>query len=107
MTRDFSAARNPTGKTVPSTIGTSPKMSPGSALADDALDPVDDLDRLDPALEDGEERALVPLVGRVLARREPDVGRGPGEPLAARRVEARKSATSAISSAVTIEAQRI
>ena len=29
MTRDFSAARNPTGNTVPSVIGTSPKMSPG------------------------------------------------------------------------------
>src|SRR5829696_5225366 len=29
MTRDASAARKPTGKTVPSAIGTSPKMSPG------------------------------------------------------------------------------
>src|SRR5919197_4073761 len=29
MTRVGSAARNPTGKTVPRTIGTSPKMSPG------------------------------------------------------------------------------
>src|SRR5215210_5386969 len=29
MIRDFSAARNPTGNTVPSTIGTSPKSSPG------------------------------------------------------------------------------
>ena len=29
MTRDGSAARKPTGKTVPSVIGTSPKMSPG------------------------------------------------------------------------------
>src|SRR5438067_9219768 len=28
MTRDFSAARNPTGNTVPSVIGTSPNMSP-------------------------------------------------------------------------------
>ena len=29
MTRDGSAARKPTGKTVPSAIGTSPKISPG------------------------------------------------------------------------------
>src|SRR5919109_3622303 len=29
MTRDFSAARNPAGNTVPSVIGTSPKISPG------------------------------------------------------------------------------
>ena len=29
MMRDFSAARKPTGNTVPSAIGTSPKMSPG------------------------------------------------------------------------------
>ena len=68
MTRDASAARKPTGKTVPSAIGTSPKMSPGAALADDALDPVDELDRLDPALEHGEERPLVALVRGVLAR---------------------------------------
>ena len=61
MTRDGSAARNPTGNTVPSVIGTSPKTSPGCALADDALDPVDELDRLDPTLEDGEERALAAL----------------------------------------------
>ena len=40
------------------------------ALADDALDPVDELDRLDAALEHGEERPLVALVRRVLARRE-------------------------------------
>ncbi len=31
MTRDRSAARNPTGNTVPRTIGTSPKTSPGGA----------------------------------------------------------------------------
>ena len=82
MTRDFSAARNPTGNTVPSVIGTSPKMSPGLALADDPLDPVDELDRLDAALEHGEERALAALVRRVLARHEADVGRRPGKPLA-------------------------
>ena len=32
ITRDGSEARNPTGNTVPSAIGTSPKMSPGSRL---------------------------------------------------------------------------
>ncbi len=39
-----------------------------ASLADDALDPVDELDRLDAALEHGEERALAALVRRVLAR---------------------------------------
>ena len=59
-------------------------------LADDALDPVDELDRLDPALQHGEQRALGALVRRVLARHEGDVrgqprelldlrGRKPGE----------------------------
>ena len=52
------------------------------ALADDALDPVDELDRLDAALEHGEERALVALVRGVLARRERDVRRRAREPLA-------------------------
>jgi hypothetical protein len=61
---------------------------PGTALADDALDPVDDLDRLDAALEDREQRALGALVRGVLARRERDVGRCPREPLALLRAEA-------------------
>ena len=69
MTREGSAARKPTGNTVPRTIGTSPKISPGVADADDALDPVDLLDRLDAALEDGEQRALAALRSGVLARR--------------------------------------
>ena len=90
MTRDVSAARNPTGNTVPSVIGTSPKMSPGRALADDALDPVDKLDRLDAALEHGEERALVALVRGVLARHEADVGRRAGKPLALGSAESRE-----------------
>ena len=64
MTRDASAARNPTGNTVPSVIGTSPKTSPGLPLADDALDPVDELDRLDATLEQREERALAALGAR-------------------------------------------
>ena len=90
MTRDGSAARNPTGNTVPSVIGTSPKTSPGLALADGALDAVDELDDLDATLEQAEERALVALVRGVLARREADVGCGAGEPLALRRVEPRE-----------------
>ena len=71
-------------------IGTSPKMSPGLPLADDALDPVDELDRLDAALEHGEQRALVALVGRVLARHEADIGRHPGQPLAGVPIERRE-----------------
>ena len=90
MTRDGSAARKPTGNTVPSTIGTSPKTSPGLPLADDALDPVDELDRLDPALEHGEQRALAALVRRVLARDEADVRRQPAKLLALGRVERRE-----------------
>ena len=82
MTRDGSAARKPAGNTVPSAIGTSPKISPGSRDADDALDPVDDLDRLDAPLEHGEQRALVALVGGVLARQQRDVGGGAGQLLA-------------------------
>ena len=41
---------------------------PRLTRADDALDPVDELDRLDPTLEHGEKRALAALVHRVLAR---------------------------------------
>ena len=63
---------------------------PRAALADDALDPVDELDRLDATLEHGEERALAALVRRVLARHEADVGRGPGKPLAVGRLESRE-----------------
>ena len=56
-------------------------MSPGLALADHALDPVDELDRLDPAVEHREERPLAALVSCVLAGREGDVRRRPREPL--------------------------
>ena len=51
------------------------------ALADDARDPVDELDRLDAAVEDGEERPLAALVRRVLPGRERDVRRRAREPL--------------------------
>jgi len=60
---------------------------PGAALADDALDPIDELDRLDATLEHREERALGALVRRILARREGDVPRRPGKPLADLRAE--------------------
>jgi hypothetical protein len=51
------------------------------ALADDARDSIDELDRLDPALEHREERAFASLVGRVLPGCESDVRRRAGEPL--------------------------
>ena len=51
------------------------------SLADDTLDPVDELDRLDPPLEQAEERTPAALVHRVLARNEPDVRGGAREPL--------------------------
>ena len=59
-------------------------------LADDALDPVRELDRLDLALEQAEERALAALRRRVLARQEADVGGGAGEPLALGELESRE-----------------
>ena len=60
------------------------------ALADDALDPIDELHRFDATLEHCEERALGALLRRVLARREGDIGGNPGKSLAAIRVETRK-----------------
>jgi len=60
---------------------------PGAALADDAPDPIDELDRLDATLEHGEERALRALVRRVLARHEGDIRGRAGKPLAIRRAE--------------------
>jgi hypothetical protein len=50
---------------------------PGEALADDALDPVDGLDRLDAAVEHGEDRALVALVGSIFPRHQANVRRHP------------------------------
>jgi hypothetical protein len=71
MTRDASAARKPTGH-LPDDVA-------GVPLADDALDPVDELDRLDATLEHGEQRPLAAFVHGVLAGDEADVGRHPGE----------------------------
>jgi len=67
-----------------------PEDVPRVALADDSLDPVDELDRLYPTLEHGEERALPTLVHRVLVRREADIGRYSGKPLAVTRIESRE-----------------
>ena len=63
---------------------------PGVTLTDDALDPVDELDRLDATLEHGEQRALAALMDRVLARCEADIRRRSGELLPLGRVESRK-----------------
>src|SRR5204862_454425 len=57
------------------------------ALADEPVDPVRHLHRLDATLEEAEERALVALVSDVLARREGDVGSRAGELLAVARLQ--------------------
>ena len=62
----------------------------GLPFADDALHAVDEPDRLDPTLQQAEQRPLVPLVNRVLARGERDVGRDTTEPLAIGRLERRE-----------------
>ena len=59
----------------------------GEALADDALDPVDGLDRLDSTVEHGEDRPLVALVGRIFAPHEADVRRHARKLLSLGRVE--------------------
>ena len=60
-------------------------------LPDDALDPVDELHRLDPALQDCEERPVVTLVRCVLARREGDVGGNTREAVAGVHLEGGKN----------------
>jgi hypothetical protein len=62
------------------------------SLADDAVDPVDDLHRFDATVEQRKQRALVALVRRVFARRETDVGRGARKPLARRPIEVAENA---------------
>ena len=52
--------------------------------------PVDALDRLDTALEKGEERALVALLRRELPGQQRDVRRHAREPFAVRRGKRRK-----------------
>src|SRR5207249_1563154 len=58
------------------------RRSRGGAFAENTLDPVDELDGLDAALEHRVERALVALVGCILARRKADVRRDGTQPLA-------------------------
>ena len=87
MTRELSAARKPTGNTVPSTIGTSPKMSPGRRSPTTRSIPSTSLTASMRPSSTREERALAALVRRVLARRERDVRRRPRKPLALRRAE--------------------
>ena len=60
------------------------------ALAEDALDPLDEPDRLDATLEHGEERALIALVSREFAGREADVRRHARELLTLVRLESRE-----------------
>ena len=67
-----------------------PEDVAGPPLADHALHAVDELDRLDPTLEHGEQRALVAVVHRILAGAEGDVGRNTTEPLEIGRLERRK-----------------
>ena len=57
-------------------------------LAHDPLDAVHELHRLDAALEQGEQRALLALVRGVLPGHEADVGRRPGQALAIRGAQA-------------------
>ena len=59
----------------------------GMALADDARDPVHEFHHLDMTLEQGEQRAPVALVRRVLAGGEVDVGGSAGEALPALRAQ--------------------
>ena len=67
-----------------------PEDVAGLPLADHALHAVDEPDHLDPTLEDAEQRPLVTLVHGVLARRERDVRRHPGKPVAFGRLEVRE-----------------
>ena len=89
ITRDGSAARNPTGKTVTSTIRTSPKTRPAPAPRRPARSR-----RRAGSPRSGpqrpEERLLVALVGGVLARLQCDVGGGAGQPLAFRGADRRE-----------------
>ena len=62
----------------------------GVSLPDDRLDPVFDLDGLDAALEQREERALVARIRGVLASWEGDVGRRARQALLVRGIEAGK-----------------
>ncbi len=60
------------------------------ALADDALDAVDEPDRLDAAVEHAEERTLVAFVHGVVACDEPDVGGNTAQAVTIGRLESRE-----------------
>src|SRR5205823_6346223 len=69
----------PNWKHRPETDRHLPENVPGAALAEDALDPVHQLDRLDSTFEHGKEGPLAALVHRVFARYEADIRDGPGK----------------------------
>ena len=54
----------------------------GQPLTEHALDPVHDLDGLDPAFEHGEQRALLAFVHRVFTGRQADIRAAPRQALA-------------------------
>ena len=76
------------------------------AAADNALDPVLELDGLHATFEHGEQGAPLTRVHRVLARHEPDVGRDAGKPFALDGSRSAKIETPAISSGVTMAGLR-
>src|SRR5262249_40550727 len=86
ITRDGSAARNPTGNSDPSVIGTSPKMSPGCRSPTTRSTPSTSFTASirppDPTGGQGEQRAGLGLLSGVFAGCERDICRHPREPLA-------------------------
>ena len=90
-TRDGSAARKPTGNTVPSAIGTSPKMSPGSRWPTTRSMPSIVLDgaRCGPRAR-RTARARRPRGAAYSPGGERDVGRGARQPLALSLAERRE-----------------
>ena len=89
MMREASAALKPTGRTAPARSALTEDV-PRLTLPDHALDPVDELHRLDPTLQQAEQRTVVALVCRVLARRQADISRHAGEALVCGRIEVGK-----------------
>ena len=90
MTREGSAARKPTGKTVPSVIGTSPKMSPGLRTPTTRAMPSACLTgSIRPSSTAKSARSL-PSSAAYSPGDEADVGRRARDPLALRLVEARE-----------------
>src|SRR5205823_8217040 len=67
-----------------------PEDATPAPLPNRPLDPVDELNRLDPPLEQTEQRPLVALVRRILAPHEPEIGGGTRKPLTIGRRKRRK-----------------